>query len=58
LKNKTWEKIQDKRLRECNYSDYDGESKYLVLYEDHVDIPFPNGESLKDVKKNMLGKRL
>lgn len=45
-----FEKIQDKRLRECNYGDYDGESKDLVIYEDHIDNPFPNGESLKDVE--------
>ena len=44
------EKHQDKRLRECNYGDYDGEDKKLVVYEEHVDTPFPNGESLKDVE--------
>ena len=44
------EKYQDKRLRECNYGDYDGEDKKLVVYEEHVDTPFPNGESLKDVE--------
>lgn len=42
--------IQDDRLRECNYGDYDGNSKNLVVYENHIDIPFPNGESLKDVE--------
>ena len=42
--------IFDKRLRECNYGDFDGGDKNLVIYEDHVDIPFPNGESLKDVE--------
>ena len=46
-------KIQDKRLRECNYGDFDGESKELVIYEDHIDEPFPNGESLKDVEKRV-----
>ena len=45
--------IQDERLRECNYGDYDGEDKHLVVYEDHIDNPFPNGESLKDVEKRM-----
>ncbi len=43
-------KIQDKRLRECNYGDLDGQDKHLIVYEDHVDSPFPNGESLKDVE--------
>lgn len=45
--------IQDERLRECNYGDYDGEDKRLVVYEEHVDVPFPNGESLKDVEKRV-----
>ena len=48
-----FEKIQDNRLRECNYGDYDGESKKLVVYEEHIDKPFPNGESLKDVEKRI-----
>ena len=47
------EKHQDKRLRECNYGDYDGEDKTLVVYEEHIDTPFPNGESLKDVEKRV-----
>lgn len=46
-------KIQDKRLRECNYGDFDGESKRLVSYEEHIYDPFPNGESLKDVEKRI-----
>ena len=48
------EKIQDNRLRECNYGDYDGESKELVIYEEHIDEQFPNGESLKDVEKRII----
>lgn len=47
------EKITDSRLRECNYGDLDGEHKSLVVYEDHIDTPFPNGESLKDVEKRV-----
>ena len=47
------EKIRDKRLRECNYGDLDGEHKSLVVYEEHIDEEFPNGESLKDVEKRM-----
>lgn len=47
------EKIQDARLRECNYGDYDGKSKDLVIYEEHIDEKFPNGESLKDVEKRI-----
>ena len=43
----------DERLRECNYGDYDGESKKLVVYEEHITSPFPNGESLKDVEERI-----
>lgn len=46
-------KIQDRRLRECNYGDYDGESKELVNYEEHINNPFPNGESMIDVEKRV-----
>ncbi len=48
-----YDKITDSRLRECNYGDLDGEHKNLVIYEDHIDEAFPNGESLKDVEKRM-----
>ena len=47
------EKITDSRLRECNYGDLDGKSKRLVIYDDHINEPFPNGESLKDVEKRI-----
>ena len=46
-------KIKDKRLRECNYGDLDGEDKQLVIYEEHIYTPFPNGESLKDVEERI-----
>ena len=48
-----YERISDNRLRECNYGDLDGEHKSLVIYENHIDDAFPNGESLKDVEKRM-----
>ncbi len=47
------EKIIDKRLRECNYGDYDGEDKKLVVYEQHITEPFPDGESLLDVERRI-----
>lgn len=47
------EKITDKRLRECNYGELDGKHKSLVIYEEHINEPFPNGESLKDVEERM-----
>ena len=46
-------KIQDKRLRECNYGTLDGKDKNLIIYEEHIEKPFPNGESLKDVELRM-----
>lgn len=46
-------KVQDARLRECNYGDLDGEDKNLIIYEEHIDTPFPNGESLKDVENRI-----
>ena len=46
-------KIQDKRLRECNYGDFDGEDKSLVIYEERINKPFPNGESLIDVQNRI-----
>lgn len=42
--------IQDNRLRECNYGDLNGKDNSLVIYENHINEPFPNGESLKDVE--------
>lgn len=48
-----YDSIQDSRLRECNYGDLDGGDKHLIVYEDHIDTPFPNGESLKDVEKRV-----
>ena len=50
-----YDKITDSRLRECNYGDLDGEHKSLVIYEEHIDEAFPNGESLKDVEKRIRG---
>lgn len=47
------EKITDKRLRECNYGDLDGKHKSLVIYEEHINDKFPNGECLLDVEKRM-----
>ena len=44
--------IQDKRLRECNYGDYNGKPSEVVepLQERCITIPMPNGESYEDVK--------
>ena len=45
--------IQDERIRECNYGDLNGKDSALVLDEEHIDIPFSNGESMKDVEKRL-----
>ena len=43
----------DPRIRECNYGDLNGEDASLVVYEDHITEPFPNGEALKDVENRV-----
>ncbi len=48
-----YDKITDSKLRECNYGDLDGEHKSLVVYEEHIYNPFPNGESLSDVENRI-----
>jgi broad specificity phosphatase PhoE len=47
--------IIDKRLRECNYGDYNGHSADLVesLQERALTEPFPNGESYSMVKERL-----
>jgi broad specificity phosphatase PhoE len=44
--------IKDKRLRECNYGDYNAKSSDIVepLQEKNINKQFPNGESYEDVK--------
>ncbi|MBI2631912.1 histidine phosphatase family protein [Candidatus Pacearchaeota archaeon] len=43
---------QDKRLRECNYGDFNGKSSDIVepLQKKHIYKKFPNGESYENVK--------
>ena len=47
--------IQDKRLRECNYGDFNGKESNIVepLQEKNITKRFPNGESYEDVKKRI-----
>jgi len=47
--------IIDKRLRECNYGDYNGKPSEIVepLQEQNITKSFPNGESYEDVKKRI-----
>lgn len=45
--------ITDERIRECNYGDLDGQDNNLVIYEEHINEAFPNGESMLDVEKRV-----
>jgi len=45
--------IQDKRLRECDYGNLNQANEKDVVYSEHIDNPFPNGESLKDVERRI-----
>lgn len=47
--------IEDARLRECNYGDYNGKPSEEVepLQEKSIDTPMPNGESYEDVKNRI-----
>lgn len=45
--------LHDKRIRECNYGDLNGEDTSLIKYEEHIDSKFPNGESLIDVESRL-----
>ncbi|MDC1205300.1 histidine phosphatase family protein [Candidatus Pacebacteria bacterium] len=42
----------DKSLRECNYGDLNGGPVITVepMYDECIEVPFPEGESLKDVE--------
>jgi len=47
--------IPDKRLREVNYGDFTGTkfSGFRDSLKDFIDMPFPNGESYRDVEKRV-----
>ena len=55
----TWqgqvEIIPDKRLRECNYGEFNGKPSDVVepMQENRVNERFPGGESYEDVKNRM-----
>lgn len=53
FENSDFPKIEDKRLRECNYGDLNGAPEEEVNYLDHIDKPFSNGESNKDVEERI-----
>ncbi len=43
----------DQRLRECNYGSFTKKTNIDLIYKEHIDVPFPSGESLKDVEMRM-----
>lgn len=51
----TYQIIPDARLRECNYGDWNGAPTAFKdnKMDRYVDVPFPNGESYKDVEARM-----
>jgi len=50
-----YEIVQDPRLRECNYGDFNGKPSEIVepIQEKSISTPFPNGESYENVKKRI-----
>lgn len=52
---KDWPIIKDKRLRECNLGDYTqhDHKKVFKLQVEHINEPFPNGESYEDTSVRM-----
>ena len=52
---KRYKIIQDKRLRECNYGDFNGKSAkgFKDNLHDYLNKSFQNGESYKDVEKRI-----
>jgi alpha-ribazole phosphatase/probable phosphoglycerate mutase len=47
--------VQDERLREADYGDWNGQpaSLFKNRYEDFINTPFPGGETYKDVELRM-----
>jgi len=47
--------IPDRRLRECNYGDFNGgkEAEFKSDMKKFIDTPFPGGESYQDVEKRL-----
>jgi len=45
--------LYDKRIRECNYGDLNGQDSSFVKYEEHINNKFPNGECLKNVEERL-----
>lgn len=51
--HRSLEIIYDQRIRECNYGIYNGTTNKNVIYLDHINNRFPQGESLLDVQRRI-----
>ena len=51
--NRDIEILRDMRLRECNYGELDGKDSSLVVYQNHIEVPFEKGESMIDVENRI-----
>ena len=51
--NRDIEIIRDMRLRECNYGELNGKDNSLVVYADHIEVPFKDGECMLDVQNRV-----
>jgi len=45
--------IKDKRIRECNYGDYNGTAYEIIDKKEFINKRLPNGESMIDVQKRI-----
>ena len=47
--------VPDPRLRECNYGELNGAEKPIETPGQHIDVPFPGGESWRDAVERVAG---
>jgi 2,3-bisphosphoglycerate-dependent phosphoglycerate mutase len=47
--------VADPRLRECNYGEQNGRSDPIRDRADHIDIPYPGGESWRQAVERVAG---
>ena len=47
--------VPDPRLRECNYGELNGADKPIETPGEHIDVPFPGGESWRGAVERVAG---
>jgi 2,3-bisphosphoglycerate-dependent phosphoglycerate mutase len=47
--------VQDARLRECDYGELNGTPQPLHHQREHIDVPYPNGESWRQATERVAG---